>query len=117
MFFENNRYFALRYKGIITNPVEENKEEQYLAMPEDTRAQRWFDEKKMQYPQTQHYIHGMKPVLDENGAIKVGGKSYRMERFEGQQLNPRRVTYRDYFFPINSNEITKTPSLKQNPGW
>lgn len=117
LFFENNRYFTLRYKGIMTNPIEESKEEQYLAMPEDTRAQKWFDEKKMQYPQTQHYIHGMQPVLDENGAIKVGGKSYRMERFEGKQLTPRRVGYRDYFFPINSNEIAKTPSLKQNPGW
>lgn len=117
LFFENNRYFTLRYKGIMTSSVEEDKEEQYLAMPEDTRAQQWFNEKKMQYPQTQHYIHGMQPVLDENGAIKVGGKSYRMERFEGKQLAPRRVSYRDYFFPINSNEIAKTPSLKQNPGW
>lgn len=117
LFFENNRYFTLRYKGIMTNPIEESKEQDYLAMPEETRAQQWFDEKKEQYPQTQHYIHGMQPVLDENGAIKVGGKSYRMERFEGKQLAPRRVTYRDYFFPINSNEIAKTPSLKQNPGW
>ena len=117
LFFENNRYFTLRYKGVMTNPIEESKEQDYLAMPEETRAQQWFDEKKEQYPQTQHYIHGMQPVLDENGAIKVGGKSYRMERFEGKQLAPRRVTYRDYFFPINSNEIAKTPSLKQNPGW
>lgn len=59
----------------------------------------------------------MQAVEDRDGKITVGGKMYKMVRFEGKQLAPRQVTYRDYFFPINSNEIAKTPSLIQNPGW
>ena len=47
----------------------------------------------------------------------MNGKKYRMERIESKQLAPRKVLSRDYFFPINSNEIAKTPSLVQNPGW
>ncbi|MCI5742757.1 MAG: RagB/SusD family nutrient uptake outer membrane protein [Bacteroides sp.] len=116
LFFENNRFFTVRYKGIMTDPAELEKETRYLAMPEETRAQQWF-ETEGEYPQTQHYIHGMQPVLDDNGKISLNGRKYKMVRFEGKQLAPRRVTYRDYFFPINSNEIAKTPSLIQNPGW
>lgn len=116
LFFENNRFFTVRYKGIMTDPAELEKETRYLAMPEETRAQQWF-EQEGEYPQTQHYIHGMQPVLDDNGKISLNGRKYKMVRFEGKQLAPRRVTYRDYFFPINSNEIAKTPSLIQNPGW
>ena len=33
LFFENNRYFTLRYKGVMTNPIEESKECLYLALP------------------------------------------------------------------------------------
>lgn len=116
LFFENNRFFTVRYKGIMTDPAELEKETRYLAMPEETRAQQWF-EQEGEYPQTQHYIHGMQPVQDNNGKISLNGRKYKMVRFEGKQLAPRRVTYRDYFFPINSNEIAKTPSLIQNPGW
>ena len=116
LFFENNRFFSVRYKGLITNPIEEEKEKRYLSMPEDQRAQLWF-ENEGEYPQTQHYIHGMEPMEDPDGKINVNGRTYKMVRFEGKQLTPRRVSYRDYFFPINSNEIAKTPSLIQNPGW
>ena len=118
LFFENNRYFTVRYKGIMTNPAELSREESYLAMPVETRAQAWFDGGNGQYPQTQHYVHGMQCVRDEaNGKVVVNGKKYRMERIESKQLAPRKVLSRDYFFPINSNEIAKTPSLVQNPGW
>lgn len=118
LFFENNRYFTLRYKGVMTNPVEVQKETTYLALDAnpDLRAQKWT-EQYGEYPQTQHYIHGMMPVENANGKIIVGGKKYVMKRFEGKQLAPRRVTYRDYFFPINSNECAKTPTILQNPGW
>lgn len=118
LFFENNRFFTVRYKGIMTNPAETAKEASYTAMPQETRAQDWFDQGYGEYPQTQRYIHGMQPVRDEvNGKVVMGGKKYRMERIESKQLDPRQVLVRDYFFPINSNEIAKTPSLKQNPGW
>ena len=102
----------------MTNPAELSREESYLAMPVETRAQAWFDGGNGQYPQTQHYVHGMQCVRDEaNGKVVVNGKKYRMERIESKQLAPRKVLPRDYFFPINSNEIAKTPSLVQNPGW
>ena len=118
LFFENNRCFTVRYKGIMTNPAELSREESYLAMPVETRAQAWFDGGNGQYPQTQHYVHGMQCIRDEaNGKVVVNGKKYRMERIESKQLAPRKVLSRDYFFPINSNEIAKTPSLVQNPGW
>lgn len=116
LFFENNRFFSVRYKGTITNPIELEKEKQYLSMPEENRAQVWADTKG-EYPQTQHYIHGMQAVEASDGKIVVNGRNYKMVRFEGKQLTPRRVSYRDYLFPINSNEIAKTPSLIQNPGW
>lgn len=118
LFFENNRYFTLRYKGVMTNPIELQKEAAYLALDAnaDLRAQKWT-EQYGEYPQTQHYIHGMMPVEDGNGKIRVNGKRYIMKRFEGRQLAPRRVTYRNYFFPINANECAKTPSIVQNPGW
>lgn len=116
LFYENSRFFTVRYKGLLTSPIETDKEKLYLAMPEDTRAQDWADTYG-EYPQTQRYIHGMQAVEDRDGKITVGGKTYKMVRFEGKQLAPRQVTYRDYFFPINSNEIAKTPSLIQNPGW
>lgn len=118
LFFENNRFFTVRYKGIMTSSAETAKEAVYTAMPQDTRAQQWFDEGYGEYPQTQRYIHGMRPVRDEaGGKITMGGKKYHMERIESKQLDPRQVLEKDYFFPINSNEIAKTPSLKQNPGW
>ena len=118
LFFENNRYFTVRYKGIITSPVEVGLEKDYVALDENTRAQQWFDQKNSAYPQTQHYVHGMQCVRDDaNGKVVVGGKKYRMERIESKQFQPRQVLERDYYFPINSNEIAKTPSLKQNPGW
>ena len=120
LFFENNRYFSVRYKGIMTNPDELSKEEVYVSLgDQETRAQQWFDKYNIPYPQTQHFVHGMRPVRDEeNGKIVIGNKRYRMERIESKQFDgPRKVGKRDYYFPINSNEIAKTPSLKQNPGW
>lgn len=118
LFYENNRFFDLRYKGIPTSSEELMKEGRYLSLSADgdERAQKWIDNGNGEYPQTQHYIHGMIPVADGNGKVEINGKTYRMERFEGKQL-VRKFSYRDYFFPINSNEIAKTPSLIQNPGW
>lgn len=118
LFYENNRFFDLRYKGIPTSSLEIMKEGQYLGLSADpdTRAQLWFERGFGEYPQTQHYIHGMIPIADNDGKVSIDGKKYKMKRIEGKQL-VRRFSYRDYFFPINSNEIAKTPSLKQNPGW
>ena len=82
----------------------------------DERAQKWFENGNGEYPQTQHYIHGMIPVQDSDGKVIIGSQTYRMQRIEGKQM-VRQFSYRNYFFPINSNEIAKTPSLIQNPGW
>lgn len=118
LFYENNRYFNLRYKGIPTSTNELLKENRYLGLSEngDERAQRWVAEGNGEYPQTQHYIHGMIPVADDGGKVIIGTRKYKMKRIEGKQM-VRQFTYRNYFFPINSNEIAKTPSLIQNPGW
>lgn len=118
LFYENNRFFDLRYKGIPSLSSELVKETQYLGLSGDgdERAQMWFDRGLGEYPQTQHYIHGMMPVPDANGKVVIDGKTYKMKRVEGRQL-VRKFSYRDYFFPINSNEIAKTPTLVQNPGW
>lgn len=118
LFFENNRYFNLRYKGIPTSSEELLKEGRYLSLSSDgdERAQKWVENGNGEYPQTQHYVHGMIPVSDPNGKVTIGSGKYKMKRIEGKQM-VRQFTYRNYFFPINSNEIAKTPSLKQNPGW
>lgn len=118
LFFENNRYFNLRYKGIPTSSEELLKEARYLGLSSDPdeRAQKWIENGNGEYPQTQHYIHGMIPVPDTDGKVQIGSQTYKMKRIEGKQM-VRQFTYRNYFFPINSNEIAKTPSLIQNPGW
>lgn len=59
---------------------------------------------------------GMKPVEDPNGKIEVDGKRYKMKRIA---VNDGRVFYspRSYFWPIMQDELSRTPTLIQNPGW
>jgi len=68
------------------------------------------------YAKTQRWAHGMMPVEDPNGKIIVNGKKYKMVRFE---TNDDRVfqTPRSYLFPILTEELKRTPSIVQNPGW
>ena len=75
-----------------------------------TNADHWH------YPKTQRSSQGMRPVEDTNGKIEVDGKKYKMQRFE---VRDDRVfeTPRHYWFPIMTDELKRTPSLKQNPGW
>lgn len=118
LFFENNRFYNLRYKALPTSENELSREGAYLAISSDgdQRAINWVKNGNGSYPMTQKYVHGMRPVPDPTGQVSIEGAMYRMERFEGKQL-VRKFTYRDYYFPINSNEIAKTPTLVQNPGW
>nr|WP_233545631.1 RagB/SusD family nutrient uptake outer membrane protein [Parabacteroides sp. AM08-6] len=72
------------------------------------------------YPKTQRTSHGMRPVEDPNGKIVVNGKHYRMERFRVKvgDLDFRVFqTPRHYLFPIMDDELKRSPSLEQNPGW
>jgi len=67
------------------------------------------------YPKAQRLINGMKPVEDPAGKIVVDGKKYKMQRYfiESRVF----VAPRHYLFPIMQDELQKTPTLKQNPGW
>ena len=68
------------------------------------------------YAKSQRCSHGMKPVVDPNGKIEVDGKRYKMKRIA---VNDGRVFYspRSYFWPIMQDELSRTPTLIQNPGW
>jgi len=57
----------------------------------------------------------MRPVEDANGKIVINGKKYRMERYKIEDRVF--VAPRHYLFPIMDDEIKRTPSLVQNPGW
>jgi hypothetical protein len=76
----------------------------------------YTDANSWPYPKTQRWSHGMKPIEDPNGKIVVDGKKYKMVRFE---TSDNRVfqTPRSYLFPILTEELKRTPSIVQNPGW
>jgi hypothetical protein len=103
LYYENDRVWHCRLYLEPSSSSEVAKENAYA------------DANSWPYPKTQRMIHGMKPVQDENGKIEVNGKKYRMERFKVED----RVftTPRHYLFPIMDDELKRTPSLVQNPGW
>lgn len=104
LFYENDRYWTSRLYMEPDSEEELTKERTY------TGANSW------PYAKTLRFSHGMKPVEDPNGKIVVNGKNYRMERIV---VNDGRVfsSPRSYFWPIMQDELTRCPSLIQNPGW
>lgn len=104
LFYENDRYWFSRLYLEPDSQEELAKEKAY------TGPSSW------PYAKTQRFSHGMKPVEDPNGKIVVNGKNYRMERMV---VNDGRVfsSPRSYFWPIMQDELTRCPSLVQNPGW
>lgn len=104
LFSENHRIWHLRLYLEPDNAAELSREASYQD------ADSW------PYPKTQRWSHGMRPVEDPDGKIIVDGKKYKMERFnlvEGRVFD----TPKHYLFPIMSDELKRTPNLKQNPGW
>lgn len=104
LFYENHRIWHCRLYLEPDDPEVIALEKAYA------NADHW------PYPKTQRSSHGMRPVEDTNGKIEVDGKKYKMQRFE---VRDDRVfeTPRHYWFPIMTDELKRTPSLKQNPGW
>lgn len=103
-FYENLRYWTSRLY------MEPNSEKELSLEKAYKDANSW------PYAKTQRLSHGMKPVEDPNGKIIVNGKSYKMQRFI---VNDERVFFspRSYFWPIFQDELKRSPSLVQNPGW
>lgn len=112
LFYENNRVWTNRLYLDASNVDEIAKEKawQSAGATNDLRSQNAWP-----YPKTQRMINGMKPVEDPNGKIIIGDKKYKMQRYFVESrvfLAPRH-----YLFPIMQDELLKTPTLKQNPGW
>lgn len=103
LYYENNRVWHCRLYLEADDSAELAKEKAY------SNADSW------PYPKTQHMVHGMRPVEDENGKIEINGKKYKMQRFKVED----RVfeTPKHYLFPIMDAELKRTPGLVQNPGW
>ncbi|GHV30188.1 carbohydrate-binding protein [Bacteroidia bacterium] len=114
LFFENDRVWRCRLYLEPDDSIEKAKDAKYGAFnhSSDTYI---ANGGQLPYPKTQHRVHGMKPVRDDNGKIQIGANKYRMERFEVED----RVfeSPKHYFFPIMNSELKQTPGLVQNPGW
>ncbi|MCF2487056.1 RagB/SusD family nutrient uptake outer membrane protein [Dyadobacter sp. CY347] len=112
LFYENNRIWSTRLYLDASSPKELAKEQawQTAGSTNDQRSQNAWP-----YPKAQRMINGMKPVEDPAGKIVVEGKKYKMQRYfiESRVF----VAPRHYLFPIMQDELQKTPTLKQNPGW
>lgn len=104
LFCENHRIWHTRLYLEADDQQELAKESAY------NNANSW------PYPKTQRWSHGMRPVEDPDGKIVVDGKKYKMQRIvvnDGRVFN----TPKHYLFPIMSDELKRTPTLVQNPGW
>jgi hypothetical protein len=112
LFYENNRIWSSRLYLEPSSAKELAREQAWQAAgtSNDKRSQTAWP-----YPKAQRMINGMKPVEDPNGKILVDGKKYKMQRYwiESRVF----VAPRHYLFPIMQDELQKTPTLKQNPGW
>lgn len=112
LFYENNRIWSSRLYLEPSSPKEVSKEQawQSAGNTNDKRSQNAWP-----YPKAQRMINGMKPVEDPAGKIVVDGKKYKMQRYfiESRVF----VAPRHYLFPIMQDELQRTPTLKQNPGW
>jgi len=112
LFYENNRIWTGRWYLEPNNASESAKEKAWEAAgsDNDSRSQNYWP-----YPKCQRMINGMKPVEDPNGKIVIDGVHYKMKRF---YVEPRVfITPRHYLWPIMNDELSRTPTLVQNPGW
>lgn len=116
LFYENNRIWRCRLYLEPDNATAQ--ETQWLAAgsTNDERSQSYWKQAKAPYPRSQRMVNGMRPVRDDDsGKIEVDGVKYRMERF----CVERRVfeTPKHYLFPVRIDELQRSPTLVQNPGW
>ncbi len=112
LFYENNRMWTTRLYLDSDNPKEVAKETAWLAagVNNNSRSKNYWP-----YPKTQRMINGMIPIDDSKGKVKIGTRTYSLERFWVE--NRVFVTPRHYLFPIMDDELKRTPTLTQNPGW
>ena len=112
LFYENHRPWQFRLYLEPSAATELAREQAWQAAgsTNDERSRNFWP-----YPKTQHMINGMRAVEDAAGKITIGTKKYRMERFfvESRVF----MAPRHYLFPIMQDELQRTPSLVQNPGW
>ena len=112
LYYENNRFFTCRLYLDPNNATEIAKENAWKAAgnTNDERSQKCA----LPYPRSQRMINGMRPVEDPTGKIVIGAKRYRMERFwkEDRVFQPQ-----FYFYPLQAEEVSRCPSLGQNPGY
>ncbi len=111
-FYENKRIWDCRLYLEPSSASEKAKEAAWeqAGADNDSRSQSYWP-----YPKCQRMINGMRPIEDPNGKITIGSKKYKMKRYfiESRVF----VTPRHYLFPIMDDEVKRTPSLVQNPGW
>jgi len=112
LFYENNRIWSCRLylEPSSSTELDREREWQNAGTTNDERSQNYWP-----YPKTQRMINGMRPVEDPDGKIVVNGKNYRMERYYVE--NRIFLAPRHYLFPIMEDELRRSPSLGQNPGW
>lgn len=106
MFYENKRYFYSRWN--LEPDADSELAQEAVAKASSTPENVW------PYPRTQRVVHGMMPVADTSGKYMVGGVAYKMQRFT---LEDRVFTNKNYFWPLETSEITNCPSLIQSPNW
>lgn len=115
-FYENKRPWACR---LYLEPSDRNelvKESLWKASGVDnsSRTKNYWASNYGALPKCQRMINGMRPVKKSSGKIVIDGENYAMERF---CVEERVFQSQHYLFPIMENELKRTPSLVQNPGW
>lgn len=112
LYYENNRIWNTRFYLDADNPAELQKEQAWLLASDDNNIR---SQKAWPYPKNQRMINGMRPIEDSNGKIEINGKKYRMQRYwiESRVFE----TPKHYLFPIMDEDLRRTPSISQNPGW
>lgn len=112
LYYENNRIWNTRFYLDANNPAELQKEQAWLLASDDNNIR---SQKAWPYPKSQRMINGMRPIEDSNGKIEINGKKYRMQRYwiESRVFEPPK----HYLFPTMDEDLRRTPSISQNPGW
>lgn len=103
LFYENKRYFYVRWNLEPNSPAELAQE----AIAKD-------DPTIWPHPRTLRAAHGMRPVVDPAGKMFISGKKFVMERFK---LEDRVFTSKNYYWPLVSSELINCPTLIQSPNW
>jgi hypothetical protein len=117
LFYENNRIWTSRLLLEADNQTQLSRETQWKSAgaTNDERSQNYWRQANAPYPKCQRMINGMRPVEATDGKIEVNGKKYKMERFVVEERAFE--TPKHYLFPIMNDELQRSPTLIQNPGW